>query len=102
MDARAKTSDPCRNLASCTTPSRPISTCKVTLPRCRDALADAGYSGSTGWVSIPRSSDSGTLTGSIDDMAVSIGLAPLDCGVEDAIWDFRLEGMPAATLAETT
>src|ERR1017187_8065883 len=37
--ARAKARDPCRNFASCTVPSRPIRTCRITVPCCPLALA---------------------------------------------------------------
>src|ERR1700722_8875374 len=93
MADRANTSDPCMNFASCTTPSRPISTCKTTLPRCPLALADSGYAASIGCDSKSHNVDSGSFTGSIDDIAAPNGLAPLPSGVIEAVCDLRLDGM---------
>src|ERR1700729_1289252 len=97
MAARANTSEPCRNFASWTEPSRPINTCSTTLPRCPPALAASGYIGSVGCISRSQAADSGRFTGSIDDIAASTGLAPLASGVVEASCDLRLDGI--ATLA---
>src|SRR5580692_5498611 len=45
--------------------------------------------------------DSGSFTGSIDDIAASGGMAPLASGVEEeAICDFKLDGMFALSPVE--
>src|ERR1700689_268812 len=94
MATRAKASDPCKNLASCTVPSRPTRTCKVTVAGCPVELAGKS---TAGWsVSSARSAASGITTGSIACMAASGALFPPASGVIDAICDFKLDG----TLAE--
>src|SRR5208282_580526 len=92
MAVRAKASDPCMNLASCTLPSRPIRTCRITVPCWPFALA--GYPTAGCSVSSARSAASGITTGSIEFMAASGALLPLASGVSEVICDFRLEGIP--------